>query len=85
MLADYLLNACKQGSLFKKFRDVVLGHHHINTLVLTATLAEPTEEHLGKSSPSARTNQSDPCNSNTSGKDISTTLLGANGISHWFQ
>jgi hypothetical protein len=51
MLADFLPNYCRPF-LFKKFRAVVLGHAHIDTL--NAAIAEPIEKRVGKGQPSTR-------------------------------
>ena len=48
MLADFLTKPL-QGSLFRKFRAVLLGHAHINTL--KHDTAAPTEERVGNESP----------------------------------
>jgi hypothetical protein len=52
MLADFFTKPL-QGNLFKRFRGVVLGHDHIDTLALVASDTGPTEERVGgmRSSP----------------------------------
>jgi hypothetical protein len=49
MLADFFTKPL-QGILFQKFRAVVLGHAHTDTL--NAAIAEPIEERVGKGQPS---------------------------------
>ena len=52
MLADFFTKPL-QGNLFKRFRGVVLGHDHIDTLALVASDTGLTEERVGgmRSSP----------------------------------
>jgi hypothetical protein len=45
MVADFFTKPL-QGSLFKKFRDVIMGHKHMDTLALLAPM--PLEERVGK-------------------------------------
>jgi hypothetical protein len=45
MLADFFTKPL-QGSLFKKFREVILGHKHINSLKETTTT--PSQERVGQ-------------------------------------
>jgi hypothetical protein len=45
MLADFFTKPL-QGSLFEKFRKVLMGHAHIDTLSSMSLL--PTEEHVGE-------------------------------------
>jgi len=45
MLADFFTKPL-QGSLFRKFRDVIVGYTHFNTLRTTAVA--PSEERVGK-------------------------------------
>jgi hypothetical protein len=44
MLADFFTKPL-QGSLFKKFRDVLMGYKHISTLVMPTK--QPSEERVG--------------------------------------
>jgi hypothetical protein len=44
MVADFFTKPL-QGSLFKKFRDVIMGHKHMDTLALLAPM--PLEERVG--------------------------------------
>ena len=48
MLADFFTKPL-QGSLFHRFKAVVLGHQHIDTL--SDTIAEPLEERIGDKRP----------------------------------
>jgi hypothetical protein len=45
MLADFFTKPL-QGNLFRKFREVIMGHKHIDTLKEIST-ASP-QEHVGK-------------------------------------
>lgn len=45
MLADFFTKPL-QGALFRKFRGVILGHEHVNTL--SRPLLPPSEERVGK-------------------------------------
>eukprot|EP00978_Attheya_sp_CCMP212_P035211 scaffold151728_cov64-Attheya_sp.AAC.2 len=48
MLADFFMKPLPQGSLFRKFREVVMGHKHINSL--KRTMLTPSRERVGKDS-----------------------------------
>jgi len=50
MLADFFTKPT-QGSLFKKFRDVVLGYAHINTLKEVCKEESSSQECVGKGLP----------------------------------
>ena len=45
MLADFFTKPL-QGSLFRKFRDVVLGYEHIDTLIIDENIV-PSQERVG--------------------------------------
>jgi hypothetical protein len=45
MLAGYFLAKPLQGALFAKFRDIILGYKHVNTLALDPILVP--KEHVG--------------------------------------
>jgi hypothetical protein len=67
MLADFFTKPL-QGNLFRRFRDIVLGHHHTDTL--GAVIPGPIEERVGNM-------QLDPLATVVS--DDSTTTPSANG------
>ena len=45
MLADFFTKPL-QGSLFRKFREVIMGHKHINSLKVN--VPNPLQEHVGQ-------------------------------------
>ena len=58
MLADFFTKPLR-GSLFRKFRSVLLGHAHVNTLRDHATPQE-NEERVGSENPDGKDNSRTP-------------------------
>ncbi|KAI2499682.1 Reverse transcriptase (RNA-dependent DNA polymerase) [Fragilaria crotonensis] len=85
MLADFFTKPL-QGNMFRRFRAVVLGHNHTDTLASIATTTDQSEERVGRSNFTARSKQSDSSDrvsDNSIGTGNSTTLgLDANENPH---
>ena len=90
MLADFFTKPL-QGALFQKFRRVLMGHAHVNTLSLSSST--PTEERVGekRENETAGNNEEDTVvatnttNAKTGGigslgSDITSTTLDENWI-----
>jgi len=69
MLADFFTKPL-QGSLFRKFRDVILGYKHVDTLALDT--ASTAEERVGKC-------RTDDCVTSAPGTEMSMTMKNGSG------
>lgn len=69
MLADFFTKPL-QGTLFRRFRDVLLGHKHIDTLITDPTPS--AEERVGQERLNGHGTEQDTVNSNTTGHNSST-------------
>ena len=72
MLADFFTEPL-QGTLFKKFKALLLGHQHIDTL--GAAIAEPLEERVGDKRPGSRDDTVREYNTGTGVSPVPTSKL----------
>ena len=75
MLADFFTKPL-QGSLSIRFRAVILGHEHVNTLALITSPDTQTEERVGDSRRSNAIDTGAPISSIDIDTDISTDSTG---------
>jgi hypothetical protein len=77
MLGDFFTKPL-QGSLFARFRDVILGYKHVNTLNSTRPTTIPIEERVGN----CDRNDSVTVKENN-GTTVMSTTAAKNGVSTW--
>ncbi len=79
MLADFFTKPL-QGSLFRKFSDVVLGYKHIDTLLEEEdTLVEDDEEDSAKERIGSRTDDSKDSKESDCGEPIPSSSINRGG------
>jgi hypothetical protein len=71
MLGDFFTKPL-QGALFRKFRDVILGHKHTNTL--TPTLAPATEERVEDRQPGRRESEREIIGGANASTNVDTSI-----------